>query len=253
MTAHKTNKFTHLFIEIFARVWALWGLITFVATFLIIFIPSMCSYLIKGKKGQVFFIAVSKVWMEIWLFLIGCTLKVVGKENFKTGETYIVTANHNTFLDVPISCPFIPGANKTIAKDSFAKVPLFGMFYKRGGVMVNRKSDKSRRESFYEMREVLANKIHMSIFPEGTRNKTKEPLKAFYDGAFKLAQETNTAIIPTLMFNTGKAMPVTKAFYLLPTKIEIHFLEPVDAIGINAKELKQKVFDIMLNYYVANK
>lgn len=139
--------------NIFARIWALWGLISFVVTFLIFFGPSMLSHLYKDKKkGQVFFINVSRWWMNIWLVLVGCPVKVKGKENFKTGDNYIVVFNHNTLLDVPLSAPYVPGANKTIAKASFAKVPLFGLFYSKGSVLVDRKNEQSRIKSYEAMK-----------------------------------------------------------------------------------------------------
>ncbi len=242
-----------IFKEIFARIWALWGLISFLITFSIIFIPSMCCYLIPGKKGQDIFIAIARVWMRIWLPLIGCNIKVIGTEHFKKGEAYIVTCNHNALLDVPLSAPFVPGGNKTIAKTSFAKIPLFGWFYKKGSVLVDRKSDKSKKNSYDEMKKVLKEGMHMCIYPEGTRNRTNEPLKKFYDGAFKLATDTNTSIIPSLIFNTKKVMPIHKTFYLLPYRLEIHFLPAVSAANLSSDQLKQKVFEIMYNYYEANK
>ncbi|HRG44473.1 MAG TPA: 1-acyl-sn-glycerol-3-phosphate acyltransferase, partial [Saprospiraceae bacterium] len=60
--------------------------------------------------------------------------KIKGRENFAEGENYVVVFNHNALLDAPLSAPFIPGANKTIAKSSFAKVPIFGLFYKNCNV-----------------------------------------------------------------------------------------------------------------------
>ncbi len=242
-----------IFKEIFARIWALWGLITFVTTFLIFFLPSMCSHLFADeKKGQAFFIGVSKLWMNIWLALVGCTVKVSGASNFKAGQTYVVVFNHNALLDVPLSAPFVPGANKTIAKASFAKVPIFGWFYKRGSILVDRKKESSRIKSYEEMKSVLTQGIHMSIYPEGTRNRTLEPLKPFYDGAFKLATETQKDIMPAVIFGTKKAMPVHKSFYLLPTRLKMDFLPPVASANVNAKELKEKVFNLMYEYYTKN-
>ena len=58
-------------------------------------------------------------------------------------------------MDVPLTTPFIPGANKTIAKKELAKIPFFGMIYKSGSVLVDRKSDESRKGSFDEMKKVL--------------------------------------------------------------------------------------------------
>ena len=237
--------------NIFARIWAVWGIVSFAATFLIVFIPSMLTYLLPDPKGSVLFIKIARLWMNVWLRLVGCPVTVIGKNNFAKGTAYIVTCNHNSLMDVPLTSPYIPGANKTIAKKSFAKIPLFGWFYTKGSVLVDRNSDASRRKSFEDMKRVLKQGIHMCIYPEGTRNRTGEPLKKFYDGAFKLAVETKTAVIPTLIFNTKKALPINKSFYFLPHKLEMHFLEPVTPGTNTVDQLKEKVFAIMKDYYTS--
>ena len=237
--------------NIFARIWAVWGIVSFAATFLIVFIPSMFTYLLPDPKGSVLFIKIARLWMNVWLRLVGCPVTVIGKNNFAKGTAYIVTCNHNSLMDVPLTSPYIPGANKTIAKKSFAKIPLFGWFYTKGSVLVDRNSDASRRKSFEDMKRVLKQGIHMCIYPEGTRNRTGEPLKKFYDGAFKLAVETKTAVIPTLIFNTKKALPINKSFYFLPHKLEMHFLEPVTPGTNTVDQLKEKVFAIMKDYYTS--
>ena len=239
--------------EIFARVLAFWALLTFLITFLIVFIPSMCCWLIPEPKGQDIFIRIARAWMNVWLFLVACPIRVRGQENFIRGKAYVVTCNHNSLMDVPLSCPYIPGANKTIAKSSFAKIPLFGFFYMKGSVLVDRKSETSRKQSFDKMKAVLEKGMHMSVYPEGTRNRTSEPLKKFHDGAFRLAAETGHDIIPAIMFNTKKVLPLGKTFYFWPQKLEIHFLP---AIAVNKNDdhvvLKEKVFGIMKDYYVSN-
>ena len=238
--------------NIFARIWAAWGLLSFAVTFLIIFLPAMVAYILPDPRGQAYFVFISRCWMNIWLFLVGCPVKVTGKEHFIKGEIYVVVFNHNTLLDVPLSCPYVPGANKTIAKASFAKVPLFGWFYSKGAVLVDRKSEQSRIKSFDAMKAVLATGIHMCIYPEGTRNRSNEPLKPFYDGAFKLASETGKAIIPGIILGTKKAMPVNKPFYLLPLRLSMHFLPAIPSNNIPVKELKDKVFNVMKAYYTDN-
>ncbi|MBC7534071.1 MAG: 1-acyl-sn-glycerol-3-phosphate acyltransferase [Ferruginibacter sp.] len=241
-----------VFKNIFARIWCLWGLVSFVGTFLLIFLPSMLSYLMNEVKGQRYFIFVSRCWMRVWLFLIGCPVRVTGKKNFIPGQNYIVVFNHNALLDVPLSSPFVPGANKTIAKASFAKVPVFGWFYKKGSVLVDRRNEKSRSKSLDAMKSVLALGMHMCIYPEGTRNRTSEPLKKFYDGAFILAINTQKEIIPCVITGTKKAMPINKSFYLLPTRLNMHFLPAVSSQHINATTLNQKVFSMMTAYYNEN-
>ena len=238
------------FKNIFARIWALWGLISFMLTFFIIFLPAMASYLLPAVQGQIFFIQVSRFWMNMWLFLIGCPVKISGKENFIDKESYVVVFNHNAFLDVPLSAPFVPGANKTIAKASFAKIPLFGWFYRKGSILVDRKDDRSRSKSFDAMKKVLSMGMHMCIYPEGTRNRTTQPMKEFYDGAFKLALAAKKDIIPCVIIGTKKAMPISKTFYLLPVRLKMHFLPAVSSAGITVTELKEKVFNVMLEDYV---
>lgn len=235
--------------EIAGRIWALWGIVSFIITFFIIFLPSMFTWLMPFRSGQTLFIAIARGWMSIWLRLIGCPVKVRGKEHFIAGQTYIITCNHNSLLDVPLSSPFIPGPNKTIAKSSFTRVPFFGFYYMKGSVIVDRKSEKSRRESFDKMKDVLKKNVHMCIYPEGTRNRSAEPLKKFHDGAFKLAVATNTAVIPAVIFNTKKALPLHKKFFLRPQRLEMHFLEAVPATGLSAEALKDNVFEIMKTHY----
>lgn len=190
--------------------------------------------------------------MNCWLFLVGCPVKVFGKENFAAGSSYVIVFNHNAFLDVPLSAPYVPGPNKTIAKASFAKIPLFGWFYTKGSVLVDRKNERSRTKSFDLMKKVLASGMHMCIYPEGTRNRTSEPIKQFYDGAFKLAIAAKKDIIPCVIIGTKKAMPIDKPFYLFPVPLRMYFLPPVSSANIPVKELKDKVHDLMVKHYVEN-
>ena len=251
ITKKSSPNAENMLIDIFARIWAFWGMISFVITFLIIFIPSMFSYFLPEKKGQDYFIWVSRGWISIWLRMIGCRLTVSGLENFKPGQAYVIVYNHNAFLDVPLSAPFVPGANKTIAKASFTKVPIFSFFYKRGSVLVDRKNNASRIKSFEEMKSVLQKGMHMCIYPEGTRNRTTEPLKAFHDGAFRLAIEANNDIIPCVIVGTQKAMPIHKKFYLLPTRLYMHFLPAVAVENQSAQSIKETVFELMKNKFVS--
>lgn len=239
--------------NILGRLFALWALLSFIVTFFIIFIPAMLTWLLPDPKGQDIFIKIARLWMNVWLFIVACPIRINGRENFVSGTTYIITCNHNSLMDVPLSCPYIPGPNKTIAKSSFAKIPLFGFFYMKGSVLVDRQSEISRKQSIDKMKTVLAAGIHMSIYPEGTRNRTTEPLKKFHDGAFKLAVDTGCPIIPAIIFNTKKVLPPGKPFYFWPHKLEIYFLP---SIPVNKNEgytaLKEKVFDAMKEFYVSH-
>lgn len=230
-----------------------WAMLVF---FITMWIPTLILWIIglvdEPRRTKIFRTTV-RIWMSLFFILTGCGFKVRGKKNFKPGENYIVTCNHNSYMDVPCTTPFIPGANKTIAKIEMTRIPVFGLIYKRGSVLVDRKDKNSRKESFSKMKAVLNKGMHMCIYPEGSRNKTDQPLTPFHDGAFKLAVETGKSIIPALIFNTKKVMPVSKGFYYWPAKMEIHFLPeiPVEKGG-NYEVLKEKVYNVMETYYVDN-
>ena len=238
--------------KILPRVFATWALIVFVVTMLPVALLMWLIGVVKEPKRTAYFRIISKIWMRIFFFLTGCSLKIKGIKNFKPGEKYIVICNHNSLMDVPLSTPFIPGANKTIAKAEMAKIPIFGLIYKRGSILVDRDDKNSRKNSFKKMKEVLNSGMHMCIYPEGTRNKTNMPLKEFHDGAFKLAVETETSILPALMFNTKKVLPPGEAFYFLPTKMELHFLPAVAISKSDDFELvKEKLHEVMSLYYTS--
>ncbi len=238
--------------NILGRIWAFWGITSFIATFFVFYIPSMITWLLPDPGGQKIFIGIARLWMNIWLRLVGCPVSVKGKEHFNPGKTYIVTCNHNSMMDIPLLSPFIPGPNKTIAKTSFAKIPFFGFYYMKGSVLVDRKNDKSRKESFAKMANVLKKGMHMCIYPEGTRNRTTDPLKKFHGGAFILAASTGKEIIPAIIINTKKTMPLNKTFFFWPNRLQLHFLEAVPVNGQTAEQLNEKVFSLMKDCYVRN-
>lgn len=243
-----------VFIAVAGRIFALWGAVVFVGTMLLIVIPVAFTYLIPEPEGAERFRIFGRAWIHSFLFLTGCSIRRKGAEHFKKGENYIVIVNHNSFIDIPISTPEIPGPNKTIAKVELSRIPIFGIIYKRGSVIVDRKNPESRRDSYRQMKAVLAEGMHMCIYPEGTRNKTDQPLGPFQDGAFRLSVETGKAIVPALLFNTRKVLPQHgKPFFFWPGHMEMHFLEAVPPGDLDAKALKEKLHDIMEAYYVANR
>lgn len=244
-----------VFKEIFGRIWALWAATVFIVTMLLFLIPFiLLIYFRKDPKKTYLFVRWSKYWIRVFMFLTASPWIIKGLKNFAPGENYIVLCNHNSFMDVPVTTPAIPGGNKTIAKIELSRIPLFGMIYKTGSILVDRKSDVSRKESFAKMKDVLQMGLHMCLYPEGTRNKTSEPLRPFHSGAFRLAVDTGKSIIPSLIFNTRKVLPTDKTFYAIPHRVEIHFLEPVELLPEETAEaLRDRIFEIMKDYYVRNK
>ena len=137
----------NLIKNILAPIFALWALIFLLVTLLIVLLPVWLISFQPEPRRTVSLFKIFIVWMKVFFVLTGVRRIFKGKEHFKKGENYIVICNHRSFMDVPLSSPGIPGANKTIAKTSMAKIPLFGLIYKSGSVLVDRKSEQSRKAS----------------------------------------------------------------------------------------------------------
>src|SRR5690606_4718878 len=88
-----------------------------------------------------------RIWMGIFLPLVFIRVKRTGAHYFEKGRQYVVVVNHNSLVDIPVSMPWVPGPNKTLAKIEMAKIPLFGLIYKAGSILVDRKSRESRLHS----------------------------------------------------------------------------------------------------------
>lgn len=231
------------------------GMLLFVISMLIVFIPIWLISFLNEPLRSKWLHAIFKAWMGVFMPLVGCPIIRRGKQHFKKGENYIVVINHNSLVDIPVSSPWIPGPNKTLAKAEMAKIPIFGVIYKAGSVLVNRKHEGSRRESFTKMQEMLDMGLHLCLYPEGTRNKTNMPLQQFFDGAFVTAIKSQRPIIPGLIFNTGKILPHNKKLWARPMPIYFHFLEPIPTKGMSINDvgtLKQQVHKIMEDYYVSH-
>lgn len=224
---------------------ALWALLVFTITLLIVYLPVALAGLIPEPRRTVVVFALFRAWMSLFFLLSGVRRKYTGRHHFAPGQRYVVVCNHRSFMDVPLTSPGIPGANKTIAKIEMARIPVFGLIYRRGSVIVDRKNEESRRASYGKMKEVLAMGMHMCIYPEGTRNKGTAPLQRFHDGAFRLAVETGTPVIPAVIRGTARILPPAAALYFRPGRVSMKFLPPVPSVGKSVEGLKSEVFGMM--------
>ena len=113
MSAPLTNNF---FVRVFARIWAAWALVLFLATMLIAIFFYLPCFLLKDPVKVRWHRQVSRIWMSLFLTLIGCPLRVKGKAHFQKGQAYIVVCNHNSLMDVPVSTPFMHGLIKPLPR-----------------------------------------------------------------------------------------------------------------------------------------
>ena len=133
---------------------------------------------------------------------------------------------------------------RILGKAEMAKVPVFGFIYRKAVIMVNRESDEARTKSVRELKKVLARNISVVIAPEGTFNMTHRPLKEFYNGAFKIAVETETPVRPVLFLDGYNRLNYHSIFSMTPGRSRAVFL-PEILPGNDTPALKQKVYEAM--------
>lgn len=230
-------------------------MLVFVATMLVALIPAGIALLLEEPKRAKVLHPSYRIWMGIFLPLVFIRVKRTGAQYFEKGKQYVVVVNHNSLVDIPVSMPWVPGPNKTLAKIEMAKIPLFGIIYKAGSILVDRKSKESRLRSTIEMKETLQKGLHLTLYPEGTRNKTQNPLQPFQDGAFSIAIACQKPIMPGVIFNTKIILPDYPKFWAWPHVIRFDFLQPIPTIGLENKDktaLKEQTYQIMEQHILAN-
>lgn len=242
-----------VFKNILGRVFALWAIVLFCTTLLLVALLLLLTNGLSQNKRNWATQHIFEGWMKVFFVCTGVRRIFKGYENFKPGQVYVITCNHRSYMDPPLSSIGIPAPNRTIAKDDMARIPVFGIIYRRGSVLVNRRSEESRRQSYLRMRDVLRQGLHMCIYPEGTRNRTPDPLLPFHDGAFRLAVESGHAVMPAVLFYTERVLPTNKTFYYWPHRVEMHFLPAVPVAGKTIASLKAEVFEITKQHYQRHK
>lgn len=118
--------------------------------------------------------------------------------------------------------------------------------------MVDRSSDEARAKSIERLKEMLAKNISVAIYPEGTFNMSNAPLKEFYNGAFKIAVETQTPIQPVLLLNALDRLHYNSIFSFTPGRTKAVFLEEF-LPGNDVSLLKEKVYNAMETGLIQNK
>ena len=221
---------------------------------MILLLPGIMIPFLLGNRFS--WIGYKFLWIWSWIFsmLTFIRYELHGKENIQKGKSYIYVSNHTSFLDIPGIRLIIPGEFRPIAKKELLKIPVFGFIVKAATVVVDRSSHESRKKSMEYAKRILSHGIPMLIFVEGTQNRTRELLQPFKDGAFRIAIDTQTPVLPMVVVGAGKLMPPGK-LSMLPGKIKVIALPEIPVKDLTPKDidaLKQKIFEVMKQALLEN-
>lgn len=190
-------------------------------------------------RGGNFIYRVCTIWSDVWFFLVGVRCRVHFEVPHDPSQHYIFVANHSSYLDAAILVHVVRQPVRVLGKAEIASIPLFGYIYRKAIVTVDRSSPEDRARSVAVLKSVLLKGVSVFIFPEGTFNMTTEPLKNFYDGAFRIAIETQTPLKPILLLDIPKRMRTDHFFSLRPGSCRAVYLQEIGVSGYNASQVDQ--------------
>lgn len=233
--------------------WRMWFYILFLITILAM-IPFLLI-LTSDEKYYATFWKMVRIWAKILVYGMGFRLKVFADQHIERNKSYLFCPNHASLLDAFILIILSKNPIVFIGKHEFVKIPIFGFFYKRVVIMVDRSCPESRKNVYQEAKKRLKNGISLGIFPEGLVPTENIILAPFKNGAFSLAIEFQIPIVPQVYFD-GKRLFSWNFWKGGPGTIRVHqhqFIETSDLQMQHVELLKQQTFQLIYNDLVSDK
>lgn len=196
-----------------------------------------------------------RYWAGLWfrkLAVVTTTLnplwrfRVSGVFPSDPRRPFVVVSNHESFVDI-LLISHLPWEMKWLSKVEILRIPILGWdMWLAGDVPVERGTARSAVKAMRRCKEILAQRVSVIIFPEGTRSSTGEMLP-FKDGAFRLAIDAGVPILPLVVAGTGTALP-KHGWRFGRSDAEVRVLPPVETAGMttaDVESLKQRVRDVI--------
>jgi 1-acyl-sn-glycerol-3-phosphate acyltransferase len=234
-------------------IYSIYAIFVFVAIMLMIFPFVILASFFGRIKGGNMILRLCMLWADLWFFLIFNYIKRVYEVPHEKGKSYIFVANHISYLDAPIIVKARRQPVRPLGKVEMGRIPVFGFIYRKAIVTVDRSSSGNRHESISILKRIIKRGISVVVFPEGTFNTTGKPLKDFYDGAFRVAVETQTPVKPVLFLDAFDRMHYRSIFSMTPGRCRIVYLEEIPVEGLEVHELKERVYAAMEKTLLAYK
>mgnify|MGYP000229829739 CR=1 FL=1 len=187
----------------------------------------------EGRVAQWLF----RLWVDIIIWTCGMKIRAEGMENIDPARSYIVVANHQSYMDIPALAYVFPSRLRFIAKSSLLYIPFFGITMKRlGHAIINRGERVKALKTVGEFIKNLRKGDSIVIFPEGTRSKDGR-VGDFKKGALLLVVKSGLPVLPVAICGTRQVMPKGR-FYVTPGEVRIKIGAPIDLANI--KDLEKK-------------
>lgn len=239
-----------IFKTILVVFWRIWFYVLMGVPIIILF--PLLLLLSAREKWYPFFFKVARVWAKIILYGMGFRPTIQHLQKLDFQKSYMLIANHTSMADIMLMLHVVKNPFVFVGKQELAKIPIFGFFYKRTCILVDRSDTKSRKAVFQAAERRLQQGLSICIFPEGGVSEDESVLlDAFKDGAFRLAIEHQIPIVPLVFYDNKKRFP----FSFLkgsPGKMRVKTLRFIVPPPISPKNhqdkriLKQEARDLIL-------
>ena len=236
---------------IFGKIGFVWFATVFAGTFLLLY--PFFFVLLSRPSWYPLANRLRRVWAWIAVLLTFSVPNIIRMQN-KFPKKCIFVANHTSYLDIIVLGLFAPSKMSFIGKRELANIPLFGIFFRTVDVAVNRESMKDAHKGFHQAKEKIDAGYSILIFPEGTIWNNTPELKAFKNGAFKMAIETKLPIVPVVFYNNFKILPDEKTeYYPSVIKCKIHRAIETGHLNIvDANQLKDEIYHLIRTDLIKN-
>lgn len=236
-------------IFLLKSLFSVYSLALFISIMLLLFpFVIVASFFGKVRGGNIIY-KICQLWADVIFILCAIFHKNYFEVPHDRSKQYVFVFNHISYMDIPVLMKAIRKQHfRILGKAEMAKIPVFGFFYRNAVVMVDRSSAQKRTTSVRQLKNVISKNISVVIAPEGTFNTTGQPLKEFYDGAFRVAIETQTPIKPILFLDTYDRMNYQNVLSLTPGRSRAIYLQEISVAGLTVKDvgrLKEKVYHLM--------
>lgn len=224
-----------LFKYIFWLFYRIWFYILLALPILFMF-PILLVSILKESWYPLFF-KLARFWAKFILVGMGFRYRIEREETPKKEKSYLFVANHTSMADIMLMLVSIKNPFVFVGKKELAKIPLFGFFYKRTCILVDRDSPKSRKGVFLRAQRRLKSGVSICIFPEGGVPEEHIVLDEFKDGAFRLAINHQIPIVP-LTFGDNKRRLAYTFFSGGPGKMRVKIHRFLNTEGLTIKDTK---------------
>lgn len=154
-------------------------------------------------------------------------VKITGQEHVGPGP-YVIVANHQSQMDI-LGIYFLRHHFKWIAKASLYRIPLIGWnMWMCSYIGLVRGDRESILRCMDEAESWIRRGVSVVFFPEGTRSEDGR-VKAFKLGAFRLAADTGTPVLPIVISGTDRILPKGGWIFRNRATIRVHVEPPMPA------------------------